>query len=60
LEYDFIQHLNLTSLWKSLFKKIKINWFTDTFLEFYLFNKKQVLTEAEMNFDLRDRTQTLF
>lgn len=60
LEYDFIQHLNSTNHGKSILKKIKTYWFLDAFLEFYFFNKKKVLTEAEMNFELRDRTQTLF
>lgn len=60
LEYDFIQHLNSTSIWKSIFKKIKINWFTDTFLEFYLFSRDKVLTENEINFKVQDSIKTLF
>lgn len=60
LEYDFIQHLKESNHGQSIFNKIKKNWFTDSFLEFYLFNKKKLLTESEVNFELWDRTQTLF
>lgn len=60
LEYDFTQDLKKTNHGKNILSKINETGFDDCFLHFYLFAKKRVLTERDMNFELWDSTQTLF
>ena len=60
LEQAFTNHHIKTNHGKSILAKIKDSAFKDSFFHFYLLNKNEVLTPKETNFDLWDRTQTLF
>lgn len=60
LEWHFIAHCNSKSHLQSKMKKIKTSWFDDCFWEFFICNRKRVLSDKEMNFELWDSTQTLF